>query len=203
MKPRRTASWLESRCPVMRFERLDYLRAGLIRRQGLRPCLRRERTQRKDLAAGAHGSTGWLRVTHLLLAPLTGECLGRRPGEARPRPAGEPAAVAFQPRGLVEGEHNDDLFGKHRCLDLAPQPAERERCDRRSQLGMRADIATPLVEGHRDVEPSILAHDAPIARFMAQRLTDSLGKSFIVENKPGAGGNLGTEQAVRAAGDGY
>jgi tripartite-type tricarboxylate transporter receptor subunit TctC len=42
-----------------------------------------------------------------------------------------------------------------------------------------------------------------IARFMAQRLTDSLGKSFIVENKPGAGGNLGTEQAVRAAGDGY
>src|SRR5262245_16756768 len=100
-------------------------------------------------------------VTHLLLAPLTGECLGRRPGEARPRPAGEPAAVALQPRGLVEAQHNDDLFGKHRCLDLAPQPAERERCDRRSQLGMRADIATPLVEGHRDVEPSVLAHDTP------------------------------------------
>src|SRR5262245_28525039 len=38
-------------------------------------------------------------ATHLLLAPLTGECLGRCPGEARPRPAAEPAAVAsFQRR---------------------------------------------------------------------------------------------------------
>src|SRR5262249_61358629 len=88
-------------------ERLDYLRTGLIRRQGLRPCLRRERNQRKDQAEGAHGSTGWLRVTHLLLAPLTGECLGRRPGEARPRPAGEPAAVALQPRGFLAGGRDD------------------------------------------------------------------------------------------------
>jgi len=63
-------------------------------------------------------------VTHLLLAPLTRECLGRRPGEARPRPAGESPAAALQPRGLVEAQHNDDLFGKHRSLDLAPQPAE-------------------------------------------------------------------------------
>jgi tripartite-type tricarboxylate transporter receptor subunit TctC len=42
-----------------------------------------------------------------------------------------------------------------------------------------------------------------IARFMAQRLSESLGKPFVVENKPGAGGNLGTEQGVRAAADGY
>ena len=60
MKPRRTASWLESRCPVMR-ERLDDLRAGLIRRQGLRPCLRHERDQRNDQAEGAHGCTRRLR----------------------------------------------------------------------------------------------------------------------------------------------
>ena len=60
-------------------------------------------------------------VTHLLLAPLTGPT-------SRRSPAGEPAAVALQPRGLVEAQHNDDLFGKHRCLDLAPQPAvETER----------------------------------------------------------------------------
>jgi tripartite-type tricarboxylate transporter receptor subunit TctC len=42
-----------------------------------------------------------------------------------------------------------------------------------------------------------------IARFMAHRLGESLGKTFVVENKPGAGGNLGTEQGVRAAADGY
>jgi len=42
-----------------------------------------------------------------------------------------------------------------------------------------------------------------IARFMAQRLSGLLGKPFVIENKPGAGGNLGTEQGVRAAADGY
>jgi tripartite-type tricarboxylate transporter receptor subunit TctC len=42
-----------------------------------------------------------------------------------------------------------------------------------------------------------------IARFMAQRLGESLGKTFVVENKPGAGGNLGIEQGVRAKADGY
>jgi tripartite-type tricarboxylate transporter receptor subunit TctC len=42
-----------------------------------------------------------------------------------------------------------------------------------------------------------------IARFMTQRLGESLGKRFVVENKPGAGGNLGIEQGVRAAADGY
>ena len=42
-----------------------------------------------------------------------------------------------------------------------------------------------------------------IARFMAQRLSELLGKPFVIENKSGAGGNLGTEQGVRAAADGY
>ena len=42
-----------------------------------------------------------------------------------------------------------------------------------------------------------------IARFMAQRLSGLLGKPFVIENKSGAGGNLGTEQGVRAAADGY
>jgi len=42
-----------------------------------------------------------------------------------------------------------------------------------------------------------------IARFMAQRLTDGLGKQFIVENKPGAGGVLGIEQGLKSPADGY
>jgi tripartite-type tricarboxylate transporter receptor subunit TctC len=42
-----------------------------------------------------------------------------------------------------------------------------------------------------------------IARFMAQRLSELLSNPFVIENKPGAGGNLGTEQGVRAAADGY
>jgi tripartite-type tricarboxylate transporter receptor subunit TctC len=42
-----------------------------------------------------------------------------------------------------------------------------------------------------------------IARFMAQRLTASLGQQVIVENKPGAGGMLGIDAGVKSAPDGY
>ena len=41
------------------------------------------------------------------------------------------------------------------------------------------------------------------ARLMAQKLTERLGSAFIVENRPGAGGNLGAETVVRAPADGY
>src|SRR5258708_15631180 len=42
-----------------------------------------------------------------------------------------------------------------------------------------------------------------IARIVAQHLTSELGQSFIVENKPGANGNLALEAAAKAAPDGY
>ena len=42
-----------------------------------------------------------------------------------------------------------------------------------------------------------------IARFIAQRLTQSMGSQVIVENRPGAGGLLGIEQGVKADPDGY
>jgi tripartite-type tricarboxylate transporter receptor subunit TctC len=42
-----------------------------------------------------------------------------------------------------------------------------------------------------------------IARFMAQRLTETLGSQVIVENKPGAGGVLGIELGVKSPADGY
>jgi tripartite-type tricarboxylate transporter receptor subunit TctC len=41
------------------------------------------------------------------------------------------------------------------------------------------------------------------ARFMAQRLQESLGQSFVVDNKPGGGSVIGTDVAAKAPADGY
>ena len=42
-----------------------------------------------------------------------------------------------------------------------------------------------------------------VARIIGNWLTQRLGQQFIVDNKPGAGNNIGTELAVKSAADGY
>jgi len=71
-------------------------------------------------------------------------------------------------------------------------------------------VSLPLLAQTYPVKPvRIVVPFAPgggsdfIARFTAQRLTESLGKQVIVENRPGAGGLLGIEAGVRADPDGY
>src|SRR5579862_6510236 len=42
-----------------------------------------------------------------------------------------------------------------------------------------------------------------VARLMGQWLSQRLGQSFVIENRPGGSGNIGTEYVIRAPADGY
>src|SRR5215468_8289552 len=42
-----------------------------------------------------------------------------------------------------------------------------------------------------------------LARLMGQWLSERLGQPFVIEHRPGAGGNIGVEAVVHAPADGY
>ena len=42
-----------------------------------------------------------------------------------------------------------------------------------------------------------------VARVVSQKLSDQMGQQFIVENRPGAGGNIGAEAVAKSPADGY
>jgi tripartite-type tricarboxylate transporter receptor subunit TctC len=74
-------------------------------------------------------------------------------------------------------------------------------------------LATVCACAHAQQYPTravkIIAPFAPgggsdfIARFAAKKLSEKLGQQVFVDNRPGAGGNLGAEVAVKAPPDGY
>src|SRR5204862_695047 len=50
--------------------------------------------------------------------------------------------------------------------------------------------------------PAAAAPDI-VTRLIAQWLSDRLGQPIVVDNRPGAAGNIGTEKAARSPPDGY
>lgn len=55
----------------------------------------------------------------------------------------------------------------------------------------------------RIVVPIVGSTNDALARLLAPKLQEALGQSFIVENKPGAGGNIGVNEVVRSSPDGH
>ena len=69
--------------------------------------------------------------------------------------------------------------------------------------------AAPALAGYPDRPVRVIVGFPPggptdvIARIVAQHLSDTLGQQFVVENLPGAGGNIASGQVARATPDGY
>lgn len=76
-------------------------------------------------------------------------------------------------------------------------------------LTLQAPLAHGQTGGWPDKPVRIIASFAPggssdlVARQIAQHLSTHYGQQFIVENRPGAGGNIGVDAVAKAAPDGY
>ncbi len=79
------------------------------------------------------------------------------------------------------------------CLIVAPIAA-RAQDAATGYPGKPVRLVVPFAPG---------ASSDIIARLLGQKLADSLGQPFIIENRPGAGGGVGAETVARAAPDGY
>ena len=91
-------------------------------------------------------------------------------------------------------------------LPLSPSLAVRRR---RIVLGGLAAVAAPWVHAQGDAPIRLVVPFTPgtgidlIARQIGPGLTSRLNRSVFVDNKPGAGGNIGAEAAARSPADGY
>jgi tripartite-type tricarboxylate transporter receptor subunit TctC len=102
------------------------------------------------------------------------------PNELSARAARAAAMARRQFLGSLAGAAALTLLGKHAAAE--DYPARSVRVLVGQAAGSSSDI---------------------IARLIAQKLSERLGQQFVVEDRPGAGGNIATETAVRANADGY
>ena len=90
------------------------------------------------------------------------------------------------------------LLGRRRFLHLAAGAAALPAMSRIALAETYPSRPVRIIVGFPPGGPSDL-----LARMMGQWLSDHLGQPFIIENRPGAGGNIADEAVVRAPADGH
>jgi tripartite-type tricarboxylate transporter receptor subunit TctC len=84
---------------------------------------------------------------------------------------------------------------------------KRIACGLLCMTGLLAEVVQ--AQGYPNRPVKLLVATAPggspdvVGRLLAEKLAQSLGQSFIVENRPGGGGTVGSSQVARSAADGY
>jgi tripartite-type tricarboxylate transporter receptor subunit TctC len=87
---------------------------------------------------------------------------------------------------------------RRKFLHLAASAAALPIVARRAKAETYPSRPVRIVVGFAPGGPNDIA-----ARIIAQWLSDRLGQSFFIDNRPGASGNIATEQAVKSPPDGY
>ncbi len=83
------------------------------------------------------------------------------------------------------------------------------RAARLALLGLACVVAPVLAQDYPTRAVKIVVPFAPggsadvFGRYLAQRLGESMGQSFVVENKPGGGSVIGSDSVAKAPADGY
>jgi tripartite-type tricarboxylate transporter receptor subunit TctC len=112
----------------------------------------------------------------------------------------------WHPRTALRIRANAEAFQKESTMDL-PRRKFMDLVAAAAVLPALSRIARAQVYPTRPVRlivPFTPAGGADImARLLSQPLSERFGQQFIVENRPGAGSNIGTEAVVRAPPDGY
>jgi tripartite-type tricarboxylate transporter receptor subunit TctC len=97
---------------------------------------------------------------------------------------------------------------------MSDHPSPRSRIRRAGLLGALAAVASPVhaqsaaaaypTKPIRMIVPFATGGPTDVlARAIGQKLTERWGQTVLIDNRPGAGGNIGAELAARAAPDGY
>ena len=116
---------------------------------------------------------------------------------SRPPPQDGAALVRLLPLGASGGRRNRLRSGgtdRRLAAGAAALPATSRFAWAQAYPTRPVRIIVPFPAGQ--------ATDT-IARLMGQSLLERLGQPFAIENRTGAGGNIGTENVVRATPDGY
>src|ERR1700733_12574430 len=108
--------------------------------------------------------------------------------------------MAFTVSGYTQRRHGEAALKllRRNFLQLAAGAAALPAMRRRARADTYPSRPVHMIVGF----PPGSAPDI-MARLAAQWMSDRLGQQFVVDNRPGAGSNIGTEMVVRAESDGY
>src|SRR5262249_43309899 len=131
------------------------------------------------------------------------KCRSRAEGAVLIIPASSATMPAMKP-------YSNGQRTRPRCLRTSPRAARRSV----PRLPPRTTVSTLLHETIPLIEEQTCANgsqhwsakrclSAARRRGRPQKLSEQLGQQFVIENRPGAGGNIGAGVAARAPADGY